>query len=848
MRKIACSILAALAVVFLGRADEFDPAAFRTPPAACRPECWFGLKGGCLDPSALSRELEALKAGGFGGVQSMQFGGSSYCVPNDIPYLSDGWHAFMRRMGDECRRLGLSYTMLACPGWSMFGGPWVPADRQMRELVFATASGEGRVAVPRPAKADDKPARDYRDIRLLAFPTPRGADETLPAPTAARGTPAAPKGTIPHAWVAYNDRPRAASPAPFSSEASDAAWLKVFSDDPAPIDFPKPGRETCTVSYPRAVTVRTLEIPSPQLFDHMWCYEPDLLVTLEAETDGAWREIGRWTLPPSCWQDAHPMSLACDETTAARFRFSFTHGHPARLHYVRLRPQARLTDYEGRAGHALRGVFRNLPEPRTDPAALVDASRILFPAAERGADGALVATLPAGRWTVLRVGSVASLIRNHPAPDDATGWECDKLSSAGADAHWDGFIEPLVRKGGDLADGRLNGLLLDSWECEAQTWTEGLDAAFRAARGYPVDPWYPALAGFLVGSRERTAKFLLDWRQLLSDRVRDEFFGRIAERAHARGIRLYVETAGGDVYPGDILDFWRPSDVPMCEFWYPRTDLFVGSLAFKPLRPCVSAAHVYGKPGVAAESLTETKDRSKETPADWLPVLNAALARGVTRIVFNGFTHNLKRARTGHDGIDFEAHPDWWPPLTAYLARCRYALELGTSVRDVLLDLGGDLDHRPPQDLPFPEGYDYDYVNADALRSHVKERDGVWRGTDGTTWRLKVGRDTPKDEIAAELRRRGVAPDLLFAKTAGDDTLLWIHRRTEKGDVYFVCADYGRPLAGEVSVRAAGKTAFVADPMTGETKPLSVHRTADGRTAFRLDLPASAARFVVLFP
>ena len=513
---------------------------------------------------------------------------------------------------------------------------------------------------------------------------------------------------------------------------------------------------------------------------------------------------------------------------------------------MRLRALARLTDYEGRAGHALRGIVRNQPAWRTDPAAFVDASKIIFPKAEADASGALAVTLPEGRWTVLRVGSVASLIRNHPAADDATGWECDKLSAAGADAHWDGFLEPLVKKGGALENGRLKGLLLDSWECEAQSWTEGLDAAFRAARGYPLDTWYPALAGYVVGSRAQTEKFLLDWRRLLSDRVRDEFFGRIAERAHAHGIRLSIETAGGDVYPGDLMDYWRMADVPMCEFWYPRTGYFVGSLEYKPVRPCVSAAHVYGKPGVAAESLTETTDRSAETPADWIPVLNAYLARGVTRIVFNGFTHNLKDARTGHDGIDFEAHPEWWPPLTAYLARCRYALELGTSERDVLLYLGDDLDHKPPQNLPFPDGYDYDYVNADALRSRLTERDGVWRSPDGTTWRLLVNRDTPKEKIAAELAKRKIAPDLLFARKSGDDKLLWIHRKLAKCDIYFVCADYGRPLAGDVSVRVTGAKAFVADPMTGETKPLAFERTAEGRTSFRLDLPAGAARFIIV--
>ncbi len=153
--------------------------------------------------------------------------------------------------------------------------------------------------------------------------------------------------------------------------------------------------------------------------------------------------------------------------------------------------------------------MRTTPKPDA-PGTFVDPASVVFPQAVAAADGALEADLPPGQWTVLRVGSVASGIRNHPAPDDATGWECDKLSAAGVDAHWDGFLEPLVANGGDLADGKLQCLLLDSWECQAQTWTPALDATFAERLGYPLDRWYPALAGYVTGSRDRTMRFLRD--------------------------------------------------------------------------------------------------------------------------------------------------------------------------------------------------------------------------------------------------------------------------------------------------------------------------------------------------
>lgn len=79
---------------------------------------------------------------------------------------------------------------------------------------------------------------------------------------------------------------------------------------------------------------------------------------------------------------------------------------------------------------------------------------------------------PSGKWTVLRIGHVNTGMKNGPAPEEGTGWECDKLSTAGSDAQFDRYIGRLTAEGGPLADGLLNGLLFDSWECKTQTWTE----------------------------------------------------------------------------------------------------------------------------------------------------------------------------------------------------------------------------------------------------------------------------------------------------------------------------------------------------------------------------------------
>ena len=150
---------------------------------------------GNAEKTGMTLDLEAIASAGFSGIQlfhesfrnSVPWPG----VTNPIPCMSPGWNDFIRHVGDECRRLNLRFLMHCCPGWSMAGGPWVPVDKAMRELVVACVEVEegASVRLPRPAKADDHPWRDYRDIAVVAFPSPVGDIFNPLVPVAVRGTP-----------------------------------------------------------------------------------------------------------------------------------------------------------------------------------------------------------------------------------------------------------------------------------------------------------------------------------------------------------------------------------------------------------------------------------------------------------------------------------------------------------------------------------------------------------------------------------------------------------------------------------------------------------------------------------
>jgi hypothetical protein len=110
-------------------------------------------------------------------------------------------------------------------------------------------------------------------------------------------------------------------------------------------------------------------------------------------------------------------------------------------------------------------------------------------------------------------------------------------------------------------------MLMDSWECETQTWTPGMERAFERLRGYPLAPWFPALVGYTVDNPETTARFLRDWRATVNDLVVKNFFGRMADLGTNADSRCRSRRERRRV-PGDILG--RTTSTTMCRcarFW-----------------------------------------------------------------------------------------------------------------------------------------------------------------------------------------------------------------------------------------------------------------------------------------
>ena len=190
--------------------------------------------------------------------------------------------------------------------------------------------------------------------------------------------------------------------------------------------------------------------------------------------------------------------------------------------------------------------------------------RIVDLTSSLAADGKLTWDVPAGNWTILRIGHTPTGKTNHPAPKSGTGLECDKLSREALDAHWAGGVEPILKILGPLAGKSLNNCLIDSYEVGNNNWTPRFRDEFIKRRGYDPIPFLPVLSGRYVDSGEVTERFLWDFRRTIGDLFAENYFNYFGDLCRKHGLKFSVEPYEG---PFECLQAGAKADIVMGEFW-----------------------------------------------------------------------------------------------------------------------------------------------------------------------------------------------------------------------------------------------------------------------------------------
>ncbi len=156
-------------------AQDLAPG-FARPPDSARPWVyWFWLNGN-ITREGITADLEAMQRVGIGGVLIMEVDQGAPLGP--VPFAGAKWRDLFQHVASEANRLGLQINMNDDAGWNGSGGPWIKPDQAMQKVVFTETPVEGpkhfEGVLPQPPTVGGY----YRDIALLAFPTP--ADYRIP--------------------------------------------------------------------------------------------------------------------------------------------------------------------------------------------------------------------------------------------------------------------------------------------------------------------------------------------------------------------------------------------------------------------------------------------------------------------------------------------------------------------------------------------------------------------------------------------------------------------------------------------------------------------------------------------
>jgi hypothetical protein len=400
-------------------------------------------------------------------------------------------------------------------------------------------------------------------------------------------------------------------------------------------------------------------------------------------------------------------------------------------------------------------VREEIPSRTAFPAvaanAIVRRERIVDLTAKLGPHGRLSWDVPAGNWTLLRMGHTSTGVDNHPAPLEGRGLECDKLSKAAAETQFNALMGRLIAENRPLAgeNRTLVSTHIDSWEVGSQNWTPRFRQEFQRLRGYDPLPLLPVMSGRVVESVEVSDRFLWDVRQTVNDLLCENYAGHFRTLAHRQRIRLSIEAY--DTPPCDDLTYAGRADEPMAEFW----SWGIGEWPIFAAYSCTemaSAAHVYGRAILGAESFTATdREKWQAHPANLKTLGDWAFCEGINRFVFHRYAlqpwTNPDRPpgmSMGPWGLHYERTQTWWEQSRAwhqYLARCQFMLQQGLFVADLcfLAPESSPQRFKSPVKSGYDRpGYNFDACPAEVLLTRMSVKDGRLVLPDGMSYRMLV--------------------------------------------------------------------------------------------------------------
>ena len=884
--------------------------AFQNPPSEAQPRVWWHWMNGNITKDGISKDLQWMKRSGIAGFMNFDAGmATPQIVPERLIYMTPGWKdafAFATSLADS---LGLEMSVASAPGWSFTGGPWVKPKDGMKKLVWRELWVKGGTtfdaALPEPYKVIGKyqniplhaNAREdyYEDIAVLAYKLP---DREVPM-SELKPKISSNAGSFTLEQLTDGDL---ASSQPLHAGRNGVSWIqyqfrdlqtikavtvvdgRVRSQWGAPVET---SSKYLAVSNNGVNFSKVLDIPNSSALAQTVSFEP---VT------------GRYFRVVFRNNEVNSQNSSASRQVGIR---------PTMISELVLHPVTKINHAEEKAGFASPADLQRYDTPSTKDAVRLEN---VVDLTEKVKDGKLTWQVPEGYWKIVRFGYSLTGKENHPAPLEATGLEVDKMDARAVKDYFEHYISMYMDASKGMMGKRgVQFMLTDSYEAEQETWTPLMKEEFEKRRGYSLLPWLPVLTGDIVNSAGESERFLWDWRKTIGELVVENHYDQLTEILKPYHMGRYSESQeNGRVYLADGMEVKRTATYPMSAAWTPNNmGASTPTMSQADIRESASVAHVYGQNINAAESLTAYGLEGNAWsfyPGNLKPIADMEIASGLNRFVIHTSPHQpvddkIPGLGLGPFGQWFDRHDTWaehaksW---TDYLGRSCYLLQQGKFVADILYYYGEDnnITGLFGGELPkIPSGYNYDFVNADALTHLVGVKKKMLTTPSGMSYKVlfldknvkrmslavlrkiaelakkgavicgtkpeipaslldsqkefndlinqiwNTNRPNVYDEAVSlqeALQSQGIQPDV----TLVDDSIRFVHRTLPTAEIYWVNNFSNQAKHVELSFRVSDKLPEVWHPETGEKEAVS-YKMLDDRTVVTLDLVQQDAVFVI---
>jgi hypothetical protein len=185
MKRISALLPLVFAIAHAQVDSSVWDAGWRQPPIQARIRAYWWWLNGNVTKESITRDLEGMKAKGFGGAVLFDANGASQdgnaTVPHGPTFFSPAWRELYKHTLREADRLGLEISLNIQSGWNL-GGPMVKAEDAPKKLVSSESRVTGGSHIS--TKLGQPKGRDgyYRDLFVVAYPVRASAAQASRKP------------------------------------------------------------------------------------------------------------------------------------------------------------------------------------------------------------------------------------------------------------------------------------------------------------------------------------------------------------------------------------------------------------------------------------------------------------------------------------------------------------------------------------------------------------------------------------------------------------------------------------------------------------------------------------------